>query len=290
MKIMNYLNLNDYPISISLNKDRSKEFTQIYHAHQGMELLYVHSGSGFVFVDGKIIEIKPGSLFCFRPFHMHSVKIDINNTPYVRSLFVFEPSILEKYLQPFQSLSTFFNKLRREPDYQFYFGQFQEEKLNNMLEDYSISISKANATEKLEMDAFLLILLVKLLKQSVSMELPDSRLLNSSIKTSSVAMILNWLEENFHQEFSLDKLSEAVYLSPNHVSYLFHKETGSRITDYLVARRIQEACLLLRTTSLTIQEIGYRVGVHNFSYFCKFFKEKTGVTPYKFRKVHTFQS
>jgi YesN/AraC family two-component response regulator len=102
--------------------------------------------------------------------------------------------------------------------------------------------------------------------------------------SNSIPLIFDWIENHFQEDFQLDMLAKEIHLSPNHVSYIFHKETGSSISDYLAARRLQEACSLLRTSSLNIQEVGYRVGFGNFSYFCKFFKKHIGMTPHQFRQ------
>ncbi|MNY49646.1 Bifunctional transcriptional activator/DNA repair enzyme AdaA [compost metagenome] len=103
-------------------------------------------------------------------------------------------------------------------------------------------------------------------------------------KSSSTAeRMLAWIEAHYMEPFKLDELASAVHLSPNHVSTTFHQSIGSTITEYLTARRIRQACWLLRTTDLSVQDIGEAVGLSNFSYFCQLFKKHVGFTPYKFK-------
>jgi YesN/AraC family two-component response regulator len=104
--------------------------------------------------------------------------------------------------------------------------------------------------------------------------------------TDSIKLALDWLEQHFMEEFQLEKLANEVHLSPSYLSNIFHKEIGSSISDYLAVRRIQEACMLLKTTSLSVLDIGQRVGLNNASYFCKFFKKYVGMTPYNFKKLN----
>lgn len=284
MRLMNYMNLNQYPLQLSFMKNRTNKFEEIYHAHQGMELLYVHCGEGHVISEGVLTEIRPGSLFCFRPFHIHRIKIDMKKGPYIRSLFLFEPSVLNKYIQPFQSLYAFFYNLWKQPLVQTVFTEIPEEKLHYLMDDYTKEVDTLNLTEPHDSEAYFLVALIHLLKLH---SVKDGRV--PSIKpvpkiSNSIPLILDWLENHFHEDFQLDTLAKAVHLSPNHVSYIFHKEIGSSISDYLAARRMQEACSLLRTSSLNIQEVGYRIGFSNFSYFCKFFKKHLGMTPHHFRQ------
>ncbi|UUZ91090.1 hypothetical protein LJK87_35870 [Paenibacillus sp. P25] len=42
----NYLNLRDKPFQLSIRLNRTASFTEIFHAHQGIEMLYVHEGEG----------------------------------------------------------------------------------------------------------------------------------------------------------------------------------------------------------------------------------------------------
>jgi AraC-like DNA-binding protein len=47
---------------------------------------------------------------------------------------------------------------------------------------------------------------------------------------------------------------------------------------------MRQAILLLTTSKRSVSEIGETVGLANSSYFCKFFKDKIGITPYQYRK------
>jgi AraC family transcriptional regulator of arabinose operon len=94
---------------------------------------------------------------------------------------------------------------------------------------------------------------------------------------------LDRFEENYQEEFQLEKLSQAVHISPNYVSFLFREATGNTITEYFTARRLKRASWLLKTTKLTVQEIGVQVGWANSPYFCQVFKKKIGLTPNQYR-------
>ncbi|WP_039790620.1 helix-turn-helix domain-containing protein, partial [Paenibacillus riograndensis] len=52
----------------------------------------------------------------------------------------------------------------------------------------------------------------------------------------------------------------------------------------LTARRIKQACRLLSTTDMPVEQIGIAVGFPNASYFNQLFKRVLGTTPLKYRK------
>jgi len=47
------------------------------------------------------------------------------------------------------------------------------------------------------------------------------------------------------------------------------------------------ACLLLTNTDMSLRDVSQAVGLADQSYFSRIFKEKTGVTPARYRKLYT---
>lgn len=66
---------------------------------------------------------------------------------------------------------------------------------------------------------------------------------------------------------------------PNYISALLHRETGRKFTEILLEKRMERAVLLMRNTTLSIEEISVMLGYSNHSNFYKAFKEYYGVTP-----------
>ncbi len=98
----------------------------------------------------------------------------------------------------------------------------------------------------------------------------------------AVHQAIEYLHENPAQ--SCEELADKVFLNPDYLTKLFKKETGQTLIAYATALRLDEAKNLLEHTTLHIGEIASRLSYHNFSYFSKMFKEKTGVTPQQYRK------
>lgn len=66
---------------------------------------------------------------------------------------------------------------------------------------------------------------------------------------------------------------------PNYISALLHRETGRKFTEILLEKRMERAVLLMRNTTLSIEEISAMLGYSNHSNFYKAFKEYYGVPP-----------
>lgn len=285
MKLMNYMQLNEHPIQLSFKADRTDSFTDIYHAHQGMELLYIHEGSGQIVLERKIHEVGPGTLIFFQPYQLHRVRIETKKGPYIRSLFVFEPSVLEAFLTPFPSLKAFFLGMLKQTEERQVIRGFGEDDVDVLFRACGPEIGAGVLTgERLEEEALFLVSFLRAVKRHGSAS--GGPIQHSAPEDAGTAeLIMQWLEERYAEPFSLTELAAAVHLSPNHVSHLFRKSTGSSITEYLTARRMREACWLLKSTEQSIEQIGQSIGLTNFSYFCQLFKKHVGMTPHRFRQI-----
>lgn len=102
--------------------------------------------------------------------------------------------------------------------------------------------------------------------------------------SSPIQKAILLIEGNLSGSLSLSQLAGKLNLNSNYLSTLFKKETGSTVTDYIVNRRIRQACHLLETTRLQIQTIAQLCGFEDVHYFSKIFKRLTQQTPKQFRQ------
>ncbi|MBR1670989.1 MAG: helix-turn-helix domain-containing protein [Butyrivibrio sp.] len=54
---------------------------------------------------------------------------------------------------------------------------------------------------------------------------------------------------------------------PNYISSLLHRETGRKFTEILLEKRMERAVLLMKHTTLSIEEISSMLGYSNHSNF-----------------------
>jgi AraC-like DNA-binding protein len=256
-----------------------------------MELLYVHQGHGRAIVEQQFVELSRGALVYYRPFQLHRMQMDISpEQPYVRTLIVFEPSAILPFLKPFPALDAFFEQMWKDPLAPQIITGLDADKMEQLIRTYDNRIHAAPADELLEEQALFIVAFLHAVRSS----LPNRKLLlpgtgkTPSKPSTTAELIMQWLESHYTEPFELDKLAQAVHLSPNHVSALFRQAVGSSITEYITARRIRQACVLLKTTDMSVQDIGQTIGLSNFSYFCQLFRKHVGMSPHKFRqRVHT---
>ncbi|GAB2671791.1 helix-turn-helix domain-containing protein [Paenibacillus thermoaerophilus] len=255
-----------------------------FHAHQGIELLYVYEGQGEIMLDNRTYPLSAGTLVWFQPYQMHRVEAPLHaELQYTRTILTFDPHFLEPYLGPFPELRSYFYWLWKGNLPQQVFAVAEDNPLPGLLDELHEAV--ADGLEGTEEDhALLLLRLIRLLKRRVMPAAPadgsDSRRVQRYMESMQ-----EWLERNFHLPFSLEAMASDLHLSPYHVSHLFKKSTGMTISRYLTLRRIREACSLLANTSKSVREIAWETGRLNSAYFCKIFKEHKGMSPENYRKA-----
>ena len=102
-----------------------------------------------------------------------------------------------------------------------------------------------------------------------------------------VREVKTYLEENYHQEISLNDLADIVSLNASYLSALFKKETGMTYTEYVMFCRLEKAKELLADTGKSIAEIADAVGYHDTRHFSKLFTRNIGLKPSEYRKLYS---
>jgi len=90
-------------------------------------------------------------------------------------------------------------------------------------------------------------------------------------------------DSRFDETIDLQELAGSLYVSPDYFRHLFKKSVGESPLSYLIRRRLECACELLRFTDLPIGELARQVGLGNVYYFSRIFRKHHGVTPSMYR-------
>ena len=92
------------------------------------------------------------------------------------------------------------------------------------------------------------------------------------------------LDQEYNTFITLDNLEQRLYVSKYRLCREFKNYYGHSPLQYLNNARIQQAKTLLEQTDITINAVGYDVGIANTSHFIKLFKRETSQTPAEYRK------
>lgn len=97
------------------------------------------------------------------------------------------------------------------------------------------------------------------------------------------ARFLKLARENFKKERFMDFYANALEITPKHLGRTIKAQTGYTASEWLDRLVILEAKVLLKSTSMTIQQIAEELNFASQSFFGKYFKNIVGVSPKDFR-------
>lgn len=91
--------------------------------------------------------------------------------------------------------------------------------------------------------------------------------------------ILDYMNEHYAEQISLQDVAEYMGISGTHVSRLIKNDIGETFITLLNKIRIQESMRLLKSGGYKVYEIAEMVGYSNYAYFYQIFKKHAGVSP-----------
>lgn len=91
------------------------------------------------------------------------------------------------------------------------------------------------------------------------------------------------VSRHYMQERSVGFYADKLNLTPKYLTTVIRKASGRTATDWINSFVILEAKNLLKYSTLSIQEIAYKLNFPNQSFFGKYFKNHTGQTPSAYR-------
>lgn len=100
----------------------------------------------------------------------------------------------------------------------------------------------------------------------------------------AIAKALGMMDAHYPDLLNIEALAQSVGLERTYFSSLFKEKTGYSPYRYLTMLRIQKACLLLKSTDLSVTEVAEIVGLDSRN-FARLFKKETGKTPLAYKRA-----
>ncbi|MDO4164789.1 MAG: AraC family transcriptional regulator [Bacteroides sp.] len=102
---------------------------------------------------------------------------------------------------------------------------------------------------------------------------------------NAIDVIQHYMKENLEKRLTLQELAEHIGYSPSHFSMLFKQKTGHSPLAYFNLLKIQEACFMLDSTDMKVNQICHKIGIEDTYYFSRLFSKIMGTPPKEYRKT-----
>jgi len=262
---------------------RKKSFGKSdYHLHNEIEIMYVKEGCVKWKLPDTSILLKSGEVLFVNARIPHAT--DSTETGVSNLVIQFD---IEKLLQ---NHSVQKNKyLRRlinggEVAYhRFMAGEKETEELIQYIEKIDEENNGRQKAYDIYIQSYIFSIIGFLYRHNYLLDSENILIDKDAIK--KIDPFLTYIENHYHDDITLDSVSQYFGLNPSYLCRLFKKATNSTFTKYLNLVRIVNAEELLTTTNDSVLEIALSVGFPNVSYFNRIFKQYTNCTPGFYRKV-----
>ncbi|WP_426473871.1 AraC family transcriptional regulator [Chryseobacterium balustinum] len=247
------------------------------HRHSFYHITYFVHGTGENLIDFKTYEITPEKIFFMRPGQVHSWKPKNNSEGYVMNFsptFFEQISISSKLIDHF----PFFNLFGSAQ--MVLLSESNQRKIKICFEDLITEISTTKSPSKI-MIASLILQIFALANK----EIPEENIIKKANYNSLVyEQFLKMVDDNYSYYKLPKDYAALLNITPNHLNFICKQQISFSAGEIIRNRIILEAKRLLVNFDLSVTNIAERLNYSDPSYFVKFFKKYTQVTPETFRK------
>lgn len=257
------------------------------HRHLFYAIQHIEGGEGTHIIDFEPYSIKPNSLYFISPSQMHFWQL---SSPLDGSVVVFnEDFILSSPSE--QGLIyelDFFHNVAGSPH--LILSRDQGRSINQIIQHMEKECRSNAYGRLLILRSYLRILLIR-----IQQMFETDRVKNDSVKRSPlVNNFKKMVSEHFLTQRSISSYADELGVSEAHLYDIVNKIAGVTPGQIIWNEISLEAKRQLAHTDLTIAEICYKLNFEDPSYFSRFFRRETGMSPKSFRshireKYHNFQ-
>lgn len=91
-----------------------------------------------------------------------------------------------------------------------------------------------------------------------------------------------YIKRHLYQKITVQEIADYLNLTPSYLSALFHRETGTKLTDYIQQQKVEEAKIMIQYTANSLTTIASALGYSSLSHFSNVFHKYTGMSPKKY--------
>lgn len=248
------------------------------HRHDFYHLVLFTQGGGTHSIDFETFAIKPYHLYFMAPGQVHGWNFEGEVDGYVVN---FSANFFKSFLYDDEYLEQF----------PFFSGNVQYSVTDIPQSDRDVAVAimekavlEAESPGKFRMD-LLRVLLLELFIAVAKSDGYKSIVDNKGNQSHTLLRNFEKLIEQHYKDQRLPKYyAELLSVTPSHLNSIAKEYLGTSAGDIIRNRIVLEAKRMLINLNLTVTEIAYSLNFEDNSYFCKFFKNQSGISPNTFRK------
>lgn len=252
------------------------------HNHHSLEINFVRNGGGTYYIGENRYKIKTNDIFIINNHEYHMAINESGDMDLMVIVFdadlVWQNSEMDyQYIRAFYEWKDGFK-------HRLSGSEFATDEIISILNEIQSEWDSKTTGYKLVIKSLLLKLLAVLYRKFESASKYSSKVLKFQNNYVRLIDVLSYIDQNFQNPITSSELANIVHMNKNYFSTFFKETIGFTVSEYIISKRLQNACLLLSTTDKSIIEIAMDSGFKNVPYFNRTFKENYAITPKEYRK------
>lgn len=98
-------------------------------------------------------------------------------------------------------------------------------------------------------------------------------------------MFMVMLENKYKESRDVNFYARQLHITPKYLNTITHKITGNRVKTIIDHYVVLQLKLALRSSTKSVKEIAWEYRFSDLSFFCRYFKQHTGMTPQQCRRT-----
>lgn len=235
------------------------------HYHDFFEVYYLQGGTCWYFIDKKSYRLTEGDVALIPAGVIHKTSYDTPKSS--RSLLLCMESVIPASAREIMTQIAYFPKTKENAVLvDSLFRRIQQEYENP--DEYSEDVVRTLISE-----LFLLIARESKRGQQKKQESPI------------VERAASYIQDHYMESVTLHHVAEHCFVSREHLSRIFKKETGFGFNEYLNVYRLKKAnAILSENPKSKVSQVAARCGFCDSNYFSKQYKKMYGVAPTRTRR------
>lgn len=243
------------------------------HKHDVLEIVLCNENSYTVIFGDQTVKLHEGDILFIPPNVLHSIEAPENGS---RFILLFDLS----FLQMFHNRNNILNFLSKPRLYNIVSHPHIYSNVYSRLM-HIITLYFANETyNEIDIYADLLNVLKEICEHNTKQNISDNQ--KHTLSYDKFVKILSYIDDNYAEDLSLEKVANIANFSKFHFSRLFKQYTNTTFYEYLSQKRILVAQELI-LTNMPITDVAFQTGFNNLTTFCRCFKKYIGCSPTQYK-------
>lgn len=258
--------------------------------HQAARFLYFKKGKGKIIIDGQGYHLKPRTLLLITPWMITDIVSVDQTLQLIKVVFDYQfiNTLLKNVIGFEKESADLLSFIQNEPI--AYLDSVQAESIEYILDqikaELGVSSTRIAHVEKpmgIMMTTSKIVELMINYRRFILSSRGEKEKMENQFNEKS---ILSYIYAHSSEHITLESVADVFFISVSSLTKQISDLTGSTFNDLLNRIRVEKTSDYLIYTEISLEEIANLLGFSDASHLSKQFKERSGISPNQFRKLH----